>query len=126
MATYITRIRTEQDDLQIDYEALANLPVANKEAFESMLAKKQDADTAITKTNILTYLEDKSVANAANAANADSLGGKNASEYALAEDYFKWNSDTRNLVLTSGVHYGDELPEAGTVGRIFLKKIEEV
>lgn len=119
MAEYITRIRTEQGDMPIDYEALANLPVANKDAFESMMAKKQDTSTAITKDNILTYLEDKSVAN------ADKLGGKAASEYALAADYLKINQDKRSLILTEGVHYGDELPSAGTKGRIFLKKIDE-
>lgn len=30
---------------------------------------------------------------------------------------------TGPLVLTEGEHYGDELPEPGTVGRIFFKKV---
>lgn len=30
---------------------------------------------------------------------------------------------TGMLVLTEGVHYGDELPTAGNIGRIFFKKV---
>ena len=114
MSDYVTRIRTNQGEKQIDYNALANLPD---------LDLKQDAATAITKSNILTYLGDKSVANATN---ADKLGGKAASEYALASDYLKRNKDTRPLILTSGVHYGteDQMNALNAVaGQIFLKKV---
>lgn len=111
----VTKIRTNDGDARIDYNALAHLPD---------LSKKQDAATAITKSNILTYLQDKTVAE------SDKLDGYDAEDFAMADhthsDYFKWHADTHNLVLKSGVHYGDELPAAGTVGRIFLKKIEEV
>lgn len=112
MAEFITKIRTEDGDKQIDYNALAHLPD---------LSKKQDVATAITQSNILKFLEDKTVAN------ADKLDGKDASDFAtddhIHSDYFKWHADTRNLVLKSGVHYGNSLPAAGTVGRIFLKKV---
>ena len=30
---------------------------------------------------------------------------------------------TGMLILTEGVHYGDELPDAGNIGRIFFKKV---
>ena len=120
MAEFITQIRTVEGDKFIDYNYLANKPVENKEAFDELINSKQDASSAITKANIISYLSDKAVAN------TNKLGGIDANQYALAKDYLKSNGDTKNLVLTSGVHYGDELPKAGTKGRIFFKKIEEV
>jgi len=60
----ITKIRTNDGDARIDYNALAHLPD---------LSKKQDAATAITQSNILTYLQDKTVANAGVAETADKL-----------------------------------------------------
>lgn len=114
----ITKIRTEQGDGVIDYNFLGNKPFdKSKSEFEQMINAKQNADSAITKSNILTFLDDKSVAN------ADKLGGKAASEYALASEYMKINKDSRPLILTSGVHYGDNLPSTGVVGQIFLKKV---
>ena len=100
----VTKVRTEHGDASIDYNALANKPVDSKEEFELLMKLKQDANSAITTKNISNYLKD----------------------YALASDgskYFNINKDHRPLVLTSGVHYGDELPEAGVVGQIFLKKV---
>lgn len=120
MAEFVTQIRTAEGDKYIDYEYLANKPVEDKETFNTLMNSKQDASTAITKNNIISELSNKTVANADN---ANMLGGKAASQYALAADCLKINGDTRNLVLTSGVHYGDELPAHGTKGRIFLKKV---
>ena len=92
---FITRIRTETGDLRIDYNALAHKPVEDEAAFESMMAAKQDVATAITQENIITYLENKTVASADN---TNKLGGKDASEYALAADYLKINKDTKRTI----------------------------
>ena len=126
MAEFITAIRTVDGDMQIDYEYLANKPVADVYEFESRMAAKQDASTAITQSNIISYLSDKTVANAEN---ASQLGGKDASKYALAADYLKINKDTRPLILSEGVHYGTEEQMnsiRAVAGQIFFKKIEEV
>ena len=82
MANYINKIRTADGDLQIDYEALANLPVANKSAFDAMMSQKQNASTAITQSNIITYLQDKTVAKAEN---ANKLEGFYAKEFAKSD-----------------------------------------
>ena len=122
---YITKIRTSEGDLQIDYKYLANKPVEDKETFDALMDSKQDASTAITKNNIVSYLSDKKVAN------ADKLDGKDSTAFAEAghshTDYLKINSDTRPLILKEGVHYGTESQMNALTsvkkGQLFLKQI---
>lgn len=49
---------------------------------------------------------------------------QNASAKQYADSLFaKAFAKEAPMILANGVHYGDELPEAGTVGRLFFKKV---
>lgn len=79
MSQYITKIRTESGDLQIDYNALANLPTINDRLLNE--------DFTLSASDV-------------GAATADHI-------------HITLNPD----------QYGDELPNAGTPGRFFFKKV---
>jgi hypothetical protein len=85
MGQYITRIRTDAGDLQIDYNALANLPdiqsaVDHTHTPESIGAAPADHEH---KTSDIT---DFPASLPANGGNADTVGGKSVSDFASASD----------------------------------------
>ena len=135
MAEYITKIRTENGDMQIDYNALANLPKIP--TIESIgAASKTHKHTKSEITDFPTSLP-------ANGGNADTLGGKQASDFVLASDFDnhkhddtyytdfevnsllagKANTFESGITILSSHQYGPELPTAGNKGRIFFKKV---
>jgi hypothetical protein len=93
MAQYITKIRTESGDKQIDYNALANLP--SQPTLESLGAASVEhthdpesigaanAQHTHTKSDITDF----PTSLPANGGNADTLGGKNADYFAAASDF---------------------------------------
>lgn len=81
MAEHITRIRTESGDMQIDYNALANLPE---------LTPVDHKHTTHDITNFPTSLP-------ANGGNADTLDGKHASDFAGASEFEALNSKLDGL-----------------------------
>ena len=97
----------ETKDKVITLESLKTLHDYNKDTFE-------------TKENVADLLDakfDKPVDNIVPLEN----GGTNAANGAIGlANLFA----SGNTVLSS-YQYGDELPEAGTVGRIFFKKLSE-
>ncbi len=113
MADYITKVRTTDGDKQIDYNALANLPDLDQKANISYVDEKFAAVPEFDPTEIQEAIDSKAdsaqvsaqITNAINEITPSSIG-------ALPE------------VLTSK-HYGYSLPSAGTIGRIFFKRVVE-
>lgn len=86
MSQYITRIRTDAGDLQIDYNALANLPTV-----ESMGAASTEHKHTISEiTDFPTTLP-------ANGGNADTLDDKHASDFAAASDVETLKTDMADV-----------------------------
>jgi hypothetical protein len=93
MAQYITKIRTEDGDKQIDYNALANKPTA-----ESMGAALENHKHKVNEiTDFPTSLP-------ANGGNADTVDGKHASDFALVSDLDSVIKDLENSALASDVN----------------------
>lgn len=86
MAEYITKIRTEKGDMQIDYNALANKPTAS--SIGAALA-----DHRHTKSEI----SDFPTSLPANGGNADTLGNKPASDFALVSNVEAVVSDVNTI-----------------------------
>lgn len=93
MAKYVTKVRTEDGDLQIDYNALANLPDAPTPSSIGA-AQKVHTHTHSEITDFPTSLP-------ANGGNADTLGGKQVSEFALVSDMQDLETQVNNLNETS-------------------------
>lgn len=80
-----------------------------------------NAETYETKANVESFLNDKfdkpenNIVPIAN-------GGTNASDGATGLK----NLFADGMTVLSSHQYGDELPEAGTVGRIFFKKLTDI
>lgn len=192
MADYVTKIRTENGDKQIDYNALANLP--KLPTIESIGAApvghthtpNSIGAAAVEHAHLCSDISDFPKSLPANGGNADTLGGKVASEFALTSDveqlktkvdgvslvsfgvtvtadelnyldgvtsniqkqlgnksdsghthndrYYeetevdallanKANTFESGVTVLSAHQYGPELPEPGTVGRVFFKKV---
>ena len=135
MAQYITKIRTESGDMQIDYNALANKPALP--TLQSIGAAPADH------THDKSDIPDFPTSLPANGGNADTLGGKKPSDFALAsefdshkhDDTYYTESEVDNLLsgkantFASGItvlsshQYGTSLPAAGNKGRIFFVKV---
>ena len=135
MAQYITKIRTESGDMQIDYNALANKP--ELPTFESLGAASKIHKH--TKTDITDF----PASLPANGGNADTIGGKKPSDFVSVsefddhkhDDTYYTESEVNNLLsgkenaFASGItvlsshQYGTSLPTAGNKGRIFFVKV---
>jgi hypothetical protein len=112
MAQYITKIRTESGDLQIDYNALANLPDIEAMNFakgdhthtpESLGASK--AVHTHTQSDIIDF----PTSLPANGGNADTVDDKHASDFAAAEDFNQLKSQVDGISLTlSGLNVNIE------------------
>ena len=104
MAEYIKKIRTDKGDFQIDYEALANLPVSDL----TLSVYRAFADAKIVGDRFYLVNEDMKKING----RLDDF----------QEDINDKLGDYIPQILTSE-YYGVELPDAGNKGRIFFKKV---
>lgn len=88
---YITRINTDKGEMQIDYNALANLPKIPS-MDEIALVKHKHIVSDIT--NFPTSLP-------ANGGNADTLDSKHASDFANATDFADLKSKFESITVTA-------------------------
>lgn len=86
MAQYITKIRTKGEDLQIDYNALANKPTVKTLG----AAPAQHPHSTNDISDFPTSLP-------ANGGNADTVGNKHASDFAPATDFETVKSDVNTM-----------------------------
>jgi hypothetical protein len=85
MAEFVTRIRTEDGDKQIDYNALANLPDLSAVAKHTHTPESIGAAPA-EHTHTRSEITDFPTSLPANGGNADTLDGKHADEFVLTAD----------------------------------------
>ena len=104
----------EIKDKVVSAESLKALHDYNKETYET---KANITDLGNKIGNLLDAKFDKPENNIVPIAN----GGTNASDGATGLA----NLFAAGVTVLSSHQYGDELPEAGTVGRIFFKKLSE-
>jgi hypothetical protein len=104
MAEFITRIRTESGDLQIDYNSLANLPDFDNPESTGLASAEHthtpDSIGAATKSHTHTKSEitDFPTALPADGGNADTVDGKHADDFALATDVEELNDKFDDIV----------------------------
>ena len=100
MAEYVTKIRTEDGDKQIDYNALANLPkLPTIESIGAASANHTHTPESIGAANVKHTHTCSDISNfptslPANGGNADTVDGKHADDFALA-------ADVKNISLSS-------------------------
>lgn len=99
MAQYITKIRTESGDMQIDYNALANLPDLKHTHTPSSIGA---ADAKHTHKQ--SEITDFPTSLPANGGNADTVDNMHASDFAVASDVEQLKTKVENISLdTFGV-----------------------
>ena len=104
MGQYVNRIRTETGDLQINYEALANLPQSDKTlSKDGAFADAKATSDAIKKATILV---DNTLANEGQAADAKIVGA----QFQNIEDSI---SDINGEVAAVQITAGNALPKSG-------------
>lgn len=140
MADYITKIRTEKGDLQLDYDALANKPKSDSNltkpgAFADAQAvgnKISELNTQIKSIkNQLENMPDNSHTHSATDITSGTLsserlptvpiskGGTNATN---GQDGLK-NLLAEGAMILSAHQYGDAFPTGPVEGQIFFKKV---
>jgi hypothetical protein len=152
MAGYITRIRTESGDLQIDYDALANLPQSDSTL--TIAGGFADAKAVGDKLKKIDQITNSSVPNSTTIngkpLNSNITLGASDVQAAPAEhehdmahitsgilgmDQGGTNASTgadglKNLfadgpTVLSSHQYGDALPSGGAKGQVFFVKIQQ-
>jgi hypothetical protein len=100
MALYVTKIRTEEGDKQIDYNALANLP--NLEELRDHTHTPESIGAAKAQhVHKKSDIEGFPTSLPANGGNADTVGGKSVSDFAAASDVEQLKTKVDGISLES-------------------------
>lgn len=96
MAQYITKIRTESGDMQIDYNALANLPNLEHTHTPSSIGAAEAEHT-----HKQSEITDFPTSLPANGGNADTVDNMHASDFAVASDFEQLKAQVESMSLSA-------------------------